>query len=201
MTFTTWLSLVAVCSLGTMSPGPSLVVVLRHTLSNGRSHGILTSLAHAIGVAIWAVLTIWGLGLLVTEIPLLYTVLTYAGAGYLAWMGVKALRAKQSAFKVEGEKSALSEAARDGLMISLLNPKLAIFFIALFSQFVSTELSIIDQLIMVATVVSIDSIWYIFVAVVLSHARVCRQLEKRSAAINQATGVVLIGLALRVVTL
>ncbi|RDE22455.1 LysE family translocator [Motiliproteus coralliicola] len=202
MTLTVWLSLVAICCLGAMSPGPSLVVVLRHSLGNGRSHGILTSICHGTGVAIWAVLTIWGLGLLVTETPLLYTALTYAGAGYLAWMGVKALRAKQnSALQVEGKKSALAEAARDGIMISLLNPKLAIFFLALFSQFVTADQSTTDQLIMIATVFSIDTLWYIIVALIISHPRVLRSLEKRATTINRATGLVLIGLALRVVTL
>ncbi|WP_421866573.1 LysE family translocator [Motiliproteus sp.] len=202
MTLTVWLSLVAICCLGAISPGPSLVVVLRHSLGNGRSHGILTAISHGTGVAIWAVLTLWGLGLLVTETPLLYTALTYAGAGYLAWMGVKALRAKQnSALQVEGRSSSLADAARDGIMISLLNPKLAIFFIALFSQFVSADQGTTEQLIMVATVFSIDTLWYIIVALIISHPRVLRSLEKRATTINRATGLVLIGLALRVVTL
>ena len=93
MTITTWLSLVAICCLGAMSPGPSLAVVLRHTISNGRTHGIVTAVSHAAGVALWALLTIWGLALLVVEWPLVYRLLTYAGAGYLMWMGIKALRA------------------------------------------------------------------------------------------------------------
>ena len=59
MTLTLWLSLVTVCTLGTISPGPSLAVVLRHNLSNGRSHGILCALSHAAGVALWATLTEW----------------------------------------------------------------------------------------------------------------------------------------------
>ncbi|MCW8885568.1 MAG: LysE family translocator [Motiliproteus sp.] len=202
MTLTTWLSLVAICCLGTISPGPSLAVVLRNTLRNGRAHGIVTALTHLIGVTIWAVLTIKGLGLLVTEMPLLYDAPIFAGAGYLAWLGVKAIRAgKNTDISVEGKKTPLISAARDGIVISLLNPKLAIFFIALFSQFISADMSISDQAIIVATVASIDSIWYITVAMVLTQARVLRQLEKRTGTINQLTGIVLIGLALRVVTL
>ena len=54
MTLTTWFSLVAICCLGAMSPGPSLAVVLRHTISNGRAHGIATAVSHAAGVALWA---------------------------------------------------------------------------------------------------------------------------------------------------
>lgn len=202
MTLTTWLSLVAICCLGTISPGPSLAVILRHTVSNGRSHGIFAAITHAIGVAAWAMLTIWGLALLVTETPILYKLLTYAGAAYLAWMGIKAIRAATgSQLGIEKEKATLSEAARDGAMVSLLNPKLAIFFIALFSQFISADLNIFDKSVMIATVASIDIIWFIFVAVVLSHSRVINTLQKQSDNINKVSGIVLVGVALRVVTL
>nr|WP_315981148.1 LysE family transporter [Aliamphritea spongicola] len=60
MSLLTWLSLVAVCCLGAMSPGPSLAVVLRHALSNSTRHAVVAALSHAIGVAMWAMLTIWG---------------------------------------------------------------------------------------------------------------------------------------------
>ena len=202
MTLATWLSLVAICSVGAISPGPSLAVVLRHTISNGRTHGILTSLTHAVGLAVWALLTIWGLALLVTEIPVLYKLITYVGAAYLAWMGVKAICSRGGdQFRIEKTTAPLVEAARDGVMVSLLNPKLAIFFIALFSQFVSADLTLIDQLIMLGTVVSIDSLWYITVAIVLSHSRLIDKLQQQSATIDKISGFVLVGLALRVVTL
>lgn len=202
MTLATWLSLVAICCLGAVSPGPSLAVVLRHTLCNGRIHGILVSITHALGLAVWAVLTIWGLAVLVTEIPVLYKLITYIGAVYLAWMGVKAIRSKGgNHFRIDNTSAPLIEAARDGIMVSLLNPKLAIFFIALFSQFVTVDLTLADQLIMLGTVVSIDSFWYITVAIILSHSRIIDKLQRQSAMIDKISGIVLVGLALRVVTL
>lgn len=202
MTLATWLSLVAICCLGAVSPGPSLAVVLRHTLCNGRIHGILVSITHALGLAVWAVLTISGLAVLVTEIPVLYKLITYIGAVYLAWMGVKAIRSKGgNHFRIDNTSAPLIEAARDGIMVSLLNPKLAIFFIALFSQFVTVDLTLADQLIMLGTVVSIDSFWYITVAIVLSHSRIIDKLQQQSAMIDKISGIVLVGLALRVVTL
>jgi len=202
MTLTTWFSLVAICCLGAMSPGPSLAVVLRHTVSNGRIHGVITAITHAIGVALWALLTVWGLALLVVEWPLMYKFLTYAGAAYLMWMGIKALRSNGAGpLNVVPVAAPISEAARDGLMVSLLNPKLAFFFTALFSQFVSAELLLVDKLIMTGTASIIDALWYIIVAVVLSHSKVLEKLQRRSALIDKISGVVLLGLALRVVTL
>ncbi|MDB9753396.1 LysE family translocator [Oceanospirillaceae bacterium] len=202
MTLTTWFSLVAICCLGAMSPGPSLAVVLRHTVSNGRIHGVITAITHAIGVALWALLTVWGLALLVVEWPLMYKFLTYAGAAYLMWMGIKALRSNGAGpLNVVPVAAPISEAARDGLMVSLLNPKLAFFFTALFSQFVSAELLLVDKLIMTGTASIIDALWYIIVAVALSHSKVLEKLQRRSALIDKISGVVLLGLALRVVTL
>ena len=202
MTLTTWFSLVAICCLGAMSPGPSLAVVLRHTVSNGRIHGVITAITHAIGVALWALLTVWGLALLVVEWHLMYKFLTYAGAAYLMWMGIKALRSNGAGpLNVVPVAAPISEAARDGLMVSLLNPKLAFFFTALFSQFVSAELLLVDKLIMTGTASIIDALWYIIVAVALSHSKVLEKLQRRSALIDKISGVVLLGLALRVVTL
>jgi threonine/homoserine/homoserine lactone efflux protein len=202
MTLTTWLSLVAICCLGAMSPGPSLAVVLRHTVSNGRAHGIATALSHAVGVALWALLTVWGLAVVVVEWPLMYKFLTYAGAAYLMWMGIKALRSNGAGpMNVEQRPAPINEAARDGLMVSLLNPKLAFFFIALFSQFVSAELVLADKLIMTGTASVIDAIWYIIIAVALSHSKVLDKLQKRSDTIDKISGAILIALALRVLTL
>ena len=202
MTLATWLSLVAICCIGAMSPGPSLAVVLRHTLINGRRHGMVTGVSHAMGVALWAMLSIFGLALLVVEQPLMYRLITYSGAAYLAWMGVKAMRSKGSnRLSVDGAKAPLLEAARDGLMISLLNPKLAIFFVALFSQFVSADLTRTDHLIMVATATLIDASWYLLVALALSHSRVIERLQNNAVLIDRVSGGILVALALRVVTL
>jgi len=202
MTLATWFSLVAICCLGAMSPGPSLAVVLRHTISNGRAHGMATAVSHAAGVALWALFTVWGLAVLVVEWPLMYKLLTYAGAMYLMWMGIKALRSKGTGpLQVEPIIAPMSEAARDGLMVSLLNPKLAFFFIALFSQFVSAELVMADKLIMTGTAAVIDAVWYIIVALALSQSKVLEKLQSQSATIDKISGVILLGLGLRVLTL
>tara|TARA_R110001583_G_scaffold45917_1_gene144296 strand:+ start:1622 stop:2230 length:609 start_codon:yes stop_codon:yes gene_type:complete len=202
MSLTLWFSLAIICLLGAMSPGPSLMVVLRHSLSNGRRHGIFAALAHGVGVAGWAMLTISGLALLVTEQPVLFRFFTYAGASYLAWMGVKALTSKgQALLEIDKTQAPLTEAVRDGAMIALLNPKLAVFFFALFSQFVSAEMASTDQWITVLTVASIDSLWYIVVAVIVSNSRVLERLQKQSVVIDRISGLVLFGLALRVISL
>jgi threonine/homoserine/homoserine lactone efflux protein len=206
MTLTLWLSLTAVCTLGAMSPGPSLAVILGHTLNNGMRSGYCSALSHAAGVALWATLTILGLALLVTETPLLYSMVTYAGAAYLAWMGIRALRSgedpgQSAIFDTKQSESSHVTAARDGFMISVLNPKLAIFFIALFSQFVSIHLSNIEQLAMITTAAVIDGLWYCIVVALVSQSWLIDKLQQRTTLLNKISGILFLALALRVVTL
>ncbi|MGF1865411.1 LysE family transporter [Enterovibrio norvegicus] len=201
MTVSVWLSLVLVCMLGAMSPGPSLVVMVRHSLAGGRLHGIVAAWAHALGVGLYAVITLLGLAVLLKESPMAFQIIAYAGAGYLAWLGIKSLQSKGGvAAKLEsGEKTTLLEAARDGAMISVLNPKLALFFLALFSQFVAVGTDVFSRSVIVATPLVIDGLWYTIVALVLSSSRMLDTLKRRAVWIDKFCGIVLIGLAIRVV--
>lgn len=201
MTLTVWLSLALVCALGAMSPGPSLVVMVRHSLAGGRLHGIVAAWAHALGVGLYALLTLLGLAVILKESPTVFSFITYAGAAYLAWLGVKSLRAKGGvAAKLEkGEKTSLLEAVRDGAMISVLNPKLALFFLALFSQFVAIGTDTFSRSVIVVTPFVIDGLWYTLVALILSSSRMLEKLKQNAVLIDRFCGVVLLGLAARVI--
>ncbi|UTV28364.1 LysE family translocator [Photobacterium atrarenae] len=201
MTFSIWLSLLMICMLGAMSPGPSLAVVAKHSLSGGRLHGVVTSWAHAFGVGVYALLTLLGLAVVLKQSPALFMVITYAGAAYLAYLGVNALRSKGGvAAKLSaGAPVRLRIAARDGLMISILNPKLALFFLALFSQFVAVGTELSSRAVIVVTPLLVDGLWYTLIALVLSNPKVLDKLRMKAQLIDRLSGVVLILLALRVV--
>ncbi|MCG7584991.1 LysE family translocator [Photobacterium sp. OFAV2-7] len=201
MTFSIWLSLLMICMLGAMSPGPSLAVVAKHSLAGGRLHGVVTSWSHALGVGVYALLTLLGLAVVLKQSPTLFSVITYAGAAYLAYLGVNALRSKGgvAAKLAAGKQVDLKKAARDGLMISLLNPKLALFFLALFSQFVAVGTEVTSRAVIVATPLLVDGLWYTLIAFVLSNPKVLDKLRAKAQLIDRLSGVVLILLALRVV--
>lgn len=201
MTLSTWLALAAICVLGAMSPGPSLAVVVRHTVSGSRAHGVVTAFAHSAGIGIYALLTSFGLAVLIVGNSLLYQSFAIAGAGYLLWLGYGALRSG-GALDASAQRSAPSRvrvAARDGFAISLLNPKIAIFFLALFSQFVRPGMGMGSHLLMGVTAMLIDGCWYALVAVALSRDGMLDVLRRHGRWIDYATGAVLIVLA--VVTL
>ncbi|WP_048306177.1 LysE family translocator [Halomonas sp. PR-M31] len=198
MSLTLWLSLAAICAMGAMSPGPSLAMVLRHTLGGGRAPGMVAALSHALGVGFYALLTVWGLGAVIVHQPLLFTLITWSGAAYLAWLGVKALRAgRQGVLSTGAMTTSATLAARDGMMVALANPKLILFFVALLSQFVSADMDALAKALIVITAASIDAGWYVLVAIALSHSRLLPWLQHRAHWINRVTGVLLIALALR----
>lgn len=200
MPFTLWLSLAAICAMGAMSPGPSLALVLRHTLGGGRFSGMIAAIFHAFGVGFYALLTVWGLGALITRFPLLFQLITWGGAAYLAWLGIKALRAgKAGALQPNAITTTRGQAAKEGILVALGNPKLILFFVALLSQFVTSDMSALAKVIIVLTAMIIDGGWYVLVAAVLSHSKILPWLQQHAHWINRVTGVLLIALALRVV--
>ncbi|WP_282110264.1 LysE family translocator [Shewanella algicola] len=201
MTFSAWLGLLAICCLGAMSPGPSLAMVVRHTLSGGRLHGVVCAWAHSIGIGVYALVTLLGLAAVLKASPMIFNAIAVVGALYLAWIGIQSLRSKGGMQQklAAGKPSRLWEAARDGIAISLFNPKILLFFLALFSQFVLAAQTTVGQGLIVFTPLVVDGLWYTIIAFVLSHASVLPKLREKSQLIDRLSGVVLILLAMRVI--
>ncbi|BDX03343.1 MAG: LysE family translocator [Marinomonas sp.] len=200
MDLTTWLSLVAVCVMGAISPGPSLAVILRVSISQSSLHGVLAAITHGLGIGFWAFLTLQGLAILMAQHQDIFAVLTVLGGLYLAWLGVKAWRyaGQGSDVNVEGVKSSYWESARDGLMISLMNPKAALFFLALFSQLIPHNMDALIKFQLWATVFVIDTGWYIIVALLLAGGPVLAWLRRHIVWVDRGMGTVLILLGLKV---
>ena len=201
MELATWLSLAAVCVMGAISPGPSLAVILRVSVSQSALHGVLASLAHGVGVGFWVFLTLQGMAVLIEQHQQAFSILTVLGGLYLAWLGIKALRyaGKGKVDEVKVVKSSYWESIRDGLMISLMNPKIALFFLALFSQLVDAEMTVMMKIQFWTTVVAIDSGWYILVALLLASGPVLPWLRRNMIWVDRVMGCLLILIGLKVV--
>jgi len=198
-----WFSLVIVCILGALSPGPSLALVIKNTMNGGVNQGYATAISHGLGVALYAAITATGIALILVQSPLAFEAIQYAGAAFLLYLGFKALTSKKQSIQLdEADESNTSNDVngwRDGFLIAFLNPKLAIFFLALFSQFVTEEASTQQKVIMTATVGIIDALWYLIVAFTMSRGPIIERLKRNSHIVDKVTGVFLIGLAARVV--
>tara|TARA_Y100001956_G_scaffold66349_1_gene67838 strand:- start:1058 stop:1672 length:615 start_codon:yes stop_codon:yes gene_type:complete len=201
MTLTVWFSLFTICLLGAMSPGPSLAIVAKHSLAGGRINGLATAWAHALGIGVYAFITLIGLAVVLQQSPLLFKIISYSGAAYLAYLGYNALRSKGGvAAKLEsGEETSVIQSAKEGLLISLLSPKIALFFIALFSQFVAVGDSYGAKAVIVATPLIVDGLWYTLITFLLSSPKVIDKIRSKAQLIDRLSGAVLILLAVRVV--
>ncbi|NOH72617.1 LysE family translocator [Vibrio pectenicida] len=201
MTLTIWLSLFTICILGAMSPGPSLAMVAKHSLAGGRGNGLATAWSHALGIGIYAFVTLIGLAVVLQQSPLIFKTISYCGAAYLAYLGYNALRSKGGvAAKLEsGQDTSLWQSAKEGFLISILSPKIALFFIALFSQFVAVGDSLSAKMLIVLTPLVVDGLWYTLITFLLSSPRLLDKIRSKAQLIDRLSGMVLIFLALRVV--
>ena len=194
MNLTAWLTIVGICALGAMSPGPSLAMVLKHTLAGGRRQGMIAGAVHGLGVGLYAFICLSGLAVLIVTSTTLFQLLQILGALYLFWLGLQGLRSRAKSDQPLAEVETQA-AVRDGFLIVFLNPKIAVFFIALFSQVVGSETSLAARLGYAATALVLDGGWYMLVAWLFSNPRWLQQLQRRAVWLDRIFGLVLIGLA------
>jgi threonine/homoserine/homoserine lactone efflux protein len=177
-----------------MSPGPSLAVIGSVTLNQGRLAGMVSALAHGLAIAGFALLTALGLVVVMSGYALAFNFLQVAGCVYLLWMALKLLFAAPRPGS-EMLKLAVDSnwaAARDGFLVALVNPKIIIFFTALFSQFITADTELWAKLVMAAIAGSLDMLWYMLVAVVISRPGMLIRYQSSSAWLNKVFGLVLL---------
>ncbi len=201
MEITSWLQIVLACFLGAVSPGPSLALVVGNTSAQGRTHGVATSLGHATGIGLWAVLTVVGIAEVIVRTSGLLVGVQSLGACLIAYIGFRTLIArgglsvKQINTKPNPPRIVLI-AAGEGFLISLLNPKIALFFLAIFSHLVHPDSGWIQTGLIGITAWVIDAGWYITVALSLTSTGMIRFLEDRAPVISVISGFFLILIAL-----
>ena len=198
MDLTNWLSLLAVCALGAMSPGPSLGIIIQVTARQGRWHGVLAALAHGAGVGLYALLTALGLSVLITESPGLFIAIKILGALFLLYLGIGMLREKPDPSGDAVYEKSVGSSAAVGFFTAVLNPKLILFFLALFSQFVRNEADLFEKLLMAITASAVDALWYVIVAVVASNAMVAKRFSRWSTIVKSVFAGLLIFVSLQV---
>ena len=196
MTLLEWLPLASICLAGAASPGPSLAVVLGAAVGGGRTAGFAAAWAHAVGVGLYAAFTVIGISVLITGVPALFAAVQVGGALYLLWLARGLLCSSGSA--IDAARRGRAGAARDGFAIAFLNPKLAVFMLALFSQFVRPGAPLIDSALLIATATLIDGLWYSAVTVLVSIPTFLDTLRTHARALDRVLGVLLALVALAI---
>ena len=198
MDLTSLLALSIVCAMGAMSPGPSLAVVLRNTISGGRLQGIMTGIGHGIGFGLYALVAVTGLSALLLAHDSTFLFLQWSGALVLLWLSYNMLtyipsNANES-HEISGRKGFI-----EGFLISFLNPKILVFLVAVFSQFIDPEMNQMERIIMAILAGLIDTTWYVLVAAILTSTPLIDNLRSNSVIIDRVIGLVLFFLALALV--
>lgn len=210
MELSAWLTIAAVCASGAVTPGPSLAVVVKNTVARGRREGVLTGLGHGLGVGLYAFAVVAGLHVLLHGWE---HVITTVGALYLVWMGVRILVATWRVKPIEGAANdgasghgsasaapvhAVPRNTRsgffEGFFVAFLNPKIAVFFLALLSQFVPPEAGLVERAGVAALAMAIDGGWYVFAAAVLGAEGVSKRLARCGVWLDRLFGALIAGL-------
>lgn len=200
----TLLAFLGASALITLAPGPDNLMVLSQSLSRGRLAGFGLALGCALGClthTLWATL---GVSAAVSASPALFTALKLAGAAYLAWLGVAALRSAGARLALDPAAQALPwmRYLRRGFIANAVNPKVGLFFLAFMPQFVDPAQGPPSlQMVTLGAVFVLQTV-AIFGLVALAAGRIGGWLSRRAGAarwLDRATGLVFIGLAARLV--
>jgi len=190
--------------LAVASPGPDFAIVLRQSLAYGRRIAIWTSLGVGTGILLHVTYSVLGLGLLIRTSPVWFNAVKYAGAVYIAWLGVQALRTRPRANPALLSDAAAAEpivpstgsAFATGFLTNALNPKATLFFVSLFVLIVNPQTPKIIQVAYGVWMTVATMAWFSLVAVVFTRDDVRGRFLRHGHWIDRALGVVFIGFAL-----
>jgi threonine/homoserine/homoserine lactone efflux protein len=185
MNLISWLTLVGICAIGAMSPGPSLAVILQNRVQRSLSDALIASWAHAAGIFFWALAASTTLGILFQRIPAGKNYLTLTGAVFLIYLAIKSWGSQES--NGAAQNTQLPAAWLTGFSISLLNPKIFVFFTALFSQFIPEGANFTTILGMATVAGLVDGTWYSFVSLLVGHMGLEKSLYRHRVLLNRAS--------------
>jgi threonine/homoserine/homoserine lactone efflux protein len=192
MLLSTWLLYVAAVFVLTVTPGPSVLMCVSTAVNLGPRKALITSLGSTTAIVGLMTLSALGLGALLAASETLFTALKWAGAVYLAYLGVRALLAPASDIRVSG--GAVAGGGRlfgQGFLVGLSNPKALLFFGALFPQFLNPAAPQLPQfLVLGATFVFFELGWLTVYALSAAHSQRWLQQPRRARQFNRLTGVV-----------
>jgi RhtB (resistance to homoserine/threonine) family protein len=197
-----WLTVIVIGCLAVISPGPNLAIMLRNSLVYSRRAGVYTALGLAAGNVIHVTYCLIGIGVIITQSMLLFNTVKYLGAAYLIYIGIKSLSAQKHPATITAQPSerrmSRAVAVRTGFLTNLLNPKVTLFFLALFTQIIRPNTPLPEQTVYGLTLVGLEFGWFALVAVVISHRAIRDHFLAISHWIERTTGGVLIALGIRV---
>lgn len=188
--------------LAVISPGPDFIMITRNSLIYSRKTGIYSAIGLGLGILIHVTYSLIGIGLLISKSIVLFNTIKYLGVAYLIYIGYKSITAKASNLSVDAKehKKDISKlkAIGTGFITNVTNPKATLFFLSLFTLVINPQTPFAVKLFMGAEMSIVTSLWFMFVAFIVSHHLVKSRIGKAQHFAEKFIGVVLIGLGIKV---
>lgn len=184
-----------------ISPGPDMLYVAARSTSEGRAAGIVSSLGIATGTLFHITAVALGLSALLAAVPIAYTTVRIAGASYLVYLGVRALASRSANGPRSIERAPLGAIFRQGMLTNMLNPKVALFFLAFLPQFVDPSRGSAAMQIVILGLIFDTSGTVVNTIVALATSGAADRVRVNSRLgeiLHKFTGVVFIGLGVRI---
>lgn len=184
-----------------ITPGPDMLYVAARSTSEGRAAGIVSSLGIAAGTLFHITAVALGLSALLAAVPVAYTTIRIAGAVYLVYLGIRALTSQTGHATRVVAHAPLKTIFRQGVITNVLNPKVALFFLAFLPQFVDPARGSAAAQIVVLGLIFDTSGTIVNTVVALGASRAAERVRGDSRVgeiLRKFTGVIFIGLGLRI---
>lgn len=204
--------LMAVFVILLVAPGADFALIVRQSIVHGRRSAFITSLGIGASLMFHISYTILGIGLIVSQSLFLFSLIKWAGAAYLFYLGIKALREKPLS-TADAEKMLQTETTEAnqpkkttisakrcftmGFITNALNPKAVLFFLSLFSSLVSHETPSLIQAVYGALIAVVVIGWFAIVTMFFTFEPVRKRFFAMGAWFNRVTGMVFIGLGIK----
>ncbi len=191
MTLIFWFQFAAVCIAGAMSPGPSLALIIRNSTKYNRFGGIMSAVGHGLGMGVYAIFAVTGLSIIILTNIYIFKSIQIVGIVFLFVFGILFIFQKNKKIDIDDSQNNLNSFLQ-GFSISILNPKILIWFSAVFSQFVRNDSTFLTNSILVITASVIDCIWYIIVVLIVTSYGLKDFFQNRINIIQKVSGTVLV---------
>ncbi len=187
-----------------ITPGNDTIFILSKSISQGKKAGIVSALGIGTGSIVHTILAVLGLSIIISKSILLFNIIKYTGAVYLLYMGYQMLRSKSQfndTTSLENKSTNYNKIYRDGIITNVLNPKVALFFIAFLPQFINPNLkdTILPFITLGMTFITTGLIWYLILVTFSSTISAkLKKNNKTETIINRICGITLIGLGIKI---
>lgn len=205
MDLSLWMTFVTATVLLLIIPGPTVVLVLTYALTQGKRVALASAGGVALGDFIAMTTSLIGLGALVMASSALFIALKWVGAAYLVWMGIGMIRSAGSARAIQIENAphlSAGQVFRNAAVVTALNPKGIVFFIAFVPQFIRPDAALVPQFaILIATFVGLAAVNVLIYALLADRLRATIRHPAVLGWMTRAGGGVLIAMGVLTATL